>query len=138
MSRHRLLLFGVPIALVGVVWFALWLAQPHTAITLENAALIREGMTLAEVEAILGGPERDESSGPVEEDMTVEDLQHLAVQQLLLFNRPHMVSKDWLSDTAGICVRLDRDAHTVILCQAWRVRRAPESPLARLRRWLRL
>jgi hypothetical protein len=55
---RRQLLFAMPGALVllGVVWVALWHAKPRTAITRENAARIQEGMTLAEVETILGGP----------------------------------------------------------------------------------
>src|SRR3954465_7795793 len=42
---------------------AAWLLSPRTAITQENAARIPAGMTLAEVEAILGGAGRDESTG---------------------------------------------------------------------------
>jgi hypothetical protein len=50
---------------VGVLVLTAWLLWPRTtittAITLENAATIKEGMTRAEVEAILGGPPRDET-----------------------------------------------------------------------------
>jgi SmpA / OmlA family len=50
---RRLVLFaltaGLPVALI-----AAWLVWPRTAITRENAAQIREGMTRSEVEAILG------------------------------------------------------------------------------------
>lgn len=53
MSRRRLLLFGVPVAFV-VLGVRIGLALPRTAITQENAAKIQLGMTLAEVEAILG------------------------------------------------------------------------------------
>jgi hypothetical protein len=49
---RRLLLFTMPaLALLAVGVLLLW---PRTAITRENAAKIREGMTRAEVEAILG------------------------------------------------------------------------------------
>jgi hypothetical protein len=48
----------VAVAVVVAAW--VWLFWPRTAITLENARKIRPGMTLAEVEAILGRPERDE------------------------------------------------------------------------------
>src|SRR5260370_5738376 len=62
--RRRLLLFGL---LAGslALGAGLWLLWPRSAITRENAAKIQEEMTLAEVEAILGGPERDDSSGPL-------------------------------------------------------------------------
>jgi hypothetical protein len=59
---RRLQLFGlaagpvVPLVAAGLVW-------PRTAITRANAAKIQLGMTLAEVEAILGGPPRDETGG---------------------------------------------------------------------------
>jgi hypothetical protein len=65
MSRRRLLLmfgFLVVLVMLGVGEFVLW-AQPRTAITRENAAKIQVGMTLAEVEAILGGPARYEATG---------------------------------------------------------------------------
>jgi hypothetical protein len=61
---RRMLLFGLPAAVVAVAVSA-WLLWPRTAITRENADKIRMGMTLAEVEAILGGPARDESTGPL-------------------------------------------------------------------------
>src|SRR5438132_9649603 len=61
MSRRRLLLFAV-MAVVVVLAVGPWLPWPRTAITLENAAKIQIGMMLAEAEAILGGPARDEST----------------------------------------------------------------------------
>src|ERR1700722_14790543 len=72
MSRRRLLVFGFLVVLVmlGVGGVVLW-AQPRTAITRENAAKIQVGMALTEVEAILGGPARDESSGPLFVDRSV-------------------------------------------------------------------
>jgi hypothetical protein len=47
--------FSLALALIGL---ALW--DVPTSITKENGDRIRVGMTLAEVEAILGGPARDE------------------------------------------------------------------------------
>jgi hypothetical protein len=61
-TRRRLLLFIL--ASVAVLAVGAWLLWPRTAITRENAAKIKEGMTLAEVEAILGGPARNESDMP--------------------------------------------------------------------------
>jgi hypothetical protein len=58
---RRLLLFAVPAGL-AVALIAAWLLWPRTAITRENAEKIQVGMTLAEVEAILGGPARDDQS----------------------------------------------------------------------------
>jgi hypothetical protein len=59
--KHRLLLLSLP-ALVALTVGA-WLLWPRSAITRENAEKIQSGMTPAEVEAILGGPPRDESRG---------------------------------------------------------------------------
>jgi outer membrane protein assembly factor BamE (lipoprotein component of BamABCDE complex) len=67
MTRRRLLLFAL-IAVAVVLAVGVWLLWPRTAITRENAAKIQAGMTLAEVEAILGGPARDEMTGRVLSD----------------------------------------------------------------------
>jgi hypothetical protein len=69
MTRRRrlLLLFGLPPALVmlgvGGLGFVPWSVnlEPKPGVTPENAARIREGMTLAQVEAILAVPARDET-----------------------------------------------------------------------------
>jgi hypothetical protein len=66
--KRRLLLACLPAAVVALA-VGVWLLWPRTAITRENAEKIQPGMTLAEVEAILGGPARDESTGrPTERD----------------------------------------------------------------------
>jgi hypothetical protein len=54
-TRRRVLLFGLLAGLLAL-GAGVWLLWPRTAITRENAAKIRDGMTLTEVEAILGGP----------------------------------------------------------------------------------
>jgi hypothetical protein len=59
--RQLLFSFSASLAVALVVAWLLW---PRTAITRENAAMIRPGMTRGEVEAILGGPPRDETTGP--------------------------------------------------------------------------
>jgi hypothetical protein len=72
MTCRRLLVLGLPAGLVALA-VAAWLLWPRTAITRENAAKIQPGMTLAEVEAFLGGPARDESTGPLTDDDDVDD-----------------------------------------------------------------
>lgn len=73
MSRKRLIVF-LSLATVAIVGLAaVW---PRTAITRENAARIKVGMTRQEVETILGGPPREEGghypvfmvSGPPREE----------------------------------------------------------------------
>jgi hypothetical protein len=66
-TRRRLLVIGLPFALM--VLLGLWLLWPRSStITRENASKIQVGMTLAEVEALLGGPPRDELTGRVQSD----------------------------------------------------------------------
>jgi hypothetical protein len=61
-TRRRLFLLAlcVAVVLLGVGIWLLWPRWPHTAISQENVNRINVGMTLAEVEQILGGPARDE------------------------------------------------------------------------------
>src|SRR5262245_10801883 len=59
-----LLALPAPVLAVGLVAWLLQPSPPPSAINLENAAKIRVGMTLAEVEALLGGPARNESGLP--------------------------------------------------------------------------
>jgi hypothetical protein len=64
MKRRRPLLIALPVALV-LVGGAAWAFWPRTsAITRENAAKITIGMTLAEVETLLGGAAGDQDVVP--------------------------------------------------------------------------
>src|SRR5262249_60673684 len=53
--RRRLLLFGL-LAVMAALAVAVWLVWPRSAINRANYERIEQGMTRAEVEAILGGP----------------------------------------------------------------------------------
>src|SRR4051812_12875345 len=78
---RRLLLFSVPAALVAGL-LAAWLLWPRTAITRENAERVQVGMTRAEVEAILGGPARDDSTGLTHLDIRTPDAaEHRRVEE---------------------------------------------------------
>jgi hypothetical protein len=95
MPRPYRFLF-LSLAAVAVALAIAWLACPRSAISVENATRIRDGMTLAEVEAIpsiskenatrirdgmtlaeveaiLGGPARDESNGQLEADVAPDE-----------------------------------------------------------------
>ena len=120
MSRRtrRLLLLALP-ALVALTGGG-WLFWPRTAITRENAAKIQVGMTLAEVEAILGGPARDEAPK----------------RQVLVKIQSVHHDCEWNSDHVSVWVHLDAQGR-VTECRAIPVPPAP-GPLERLRRWLGL
>ena len=66
-TRRRLLLFGM-LAIATVFAVAVWMLWPRPGITRANAMRIEVGMTRADVEAVLGGPARDESVGPTKID----------------------------------------------------------------------
>jgi hypothetical protein len=123
------------------------LLWPRTAITPENAAKVREGMTREEVEAILGGPERDEYGGPLLADSTPEEAQGEFARLFANpggdgepFRRPLCPSNAptrliGASSRAVVQVHLDGAAR-VVSCEFLAVRGV--NPLDHVRRWLRL
>jgi hypothetical protein len=97
MSRPRRRLFivlGLVACIVmaaGVAWL-LWPRRP--AITRANAAMIEKGMTIGDVEALLGGPARDESTGVLDPDLKIA---------------PGNLWREWRSDEVIIHVLIDRN-----------------------------
>jgi hypothetical protein len=130
MTRRRLLLLGLLVSLIAL-GAGTWLFLPRTAITRENAEKIQKGMKLAEVEAILGGPERDESTGRLEQDGSDDDPARKYVDAVI------GKRKNWRSDRVIIDVYMDA-AGRVQVCYRLKVRRMHESPVAVFRRWLHL
>jgi hypothetical protein len=130
MTRRRLLLLAVFTALVVAVVAAALLCQ-HTSITRENEARIREGMTMAELEAILGGPPRDEISGPTDYD---PDAATVRVGR----PTPTVVTRiyEWRSDEVLIRVHFDAAgrAEWINTCPLHRVY---PGVVATVRHWLR-
>jgi hypothetical protein len=146
MSRRRFIAASVLICLLaaGAVVALYW--PRATAITRANAAAIQKGMTLAEVEAILGGPPRDETTGPVEVDLSDGNA---LVMFLTNQRRGGWLSPDdllqhagrsirtWQSDRTLVLVYLDADQR-VLDVSTTPMRRTEEGVLAMLRRWLHL
>ncbi len=136
MTRRRLLLIGPPAAFV-VLGVGAWLLWPRTAITWENASKIREGMTLAEVETLLGGPARDETTGPVVPADTPEGWFLLRERMPTPERRAQPEAREWTSE--HLMTKTWFDAEDRVVVHAVLVmRRADENPLDMLRRWLRL
>lgn len=128
---RRILLFGLFATLTGA-WL-LW-PRPTTAITRENAERIKLGMTIAEVEAILGGPARDDNAGPIEVDDPGKFPSWARMQ-----TRGGLIEgeeKIWRSDTVQIW--LGFADHCVIVLATYNVHRSEESPIDTFRRWLHL
>lgn len=110
--RRRFLLVFLAAVLAGLafgVWL-LWPPEPVSEINQEHAARIRPGMTLAEVEAILGGPARREGDGPIEPDYeafaSVADLEQHLKATVRLTGRG---AKLWRSHRAMIWVAFNAD-----------------------------
>lgn len=124
---RRLLQFGLIVAaLVAVCLLTAWLLQPWTAITQENAAKITEGMTLADVEEILGGPARNESGMP---DNFINDA-------FVMRGVQPFTEKRWASSGRIVIVHFD---------DSWRVTRHTTGDFAvdrslfdKIRRWFRV
>jgi hypothetical protein len=147
MTRCRLLLIG-HLAVIAVLCVASLLFWPRpSAINRENFERLEIGMALADVETILGGPARNESTGPLTSDEPEGAVAGGPETQLVLVPDGGWVSsgggqfvppaKQWLSNTQLICVSLDHSGR-VESCHAVPVRRMQEPPLETLRRWLRL
>src|SRR5260370_35995153 len=142
----RLLVFGLLAGLLGLG--GVWLLWPRSAITRENAAKIHVGMTLAEAEAILGGPERDESTGPCHLDWnaTEDDLKNL--QEQLMLSRIRVATDPtfspmgmlWQSNSVSVWAKVSQEGQERRLTAISSVPmlRREERLLDMLRRWLRL
>jgi hypothetical protein len=139
-TRRRLLLFGLLAGLL-VLGVGGWLFWPRSAITRENAAKIEPGMTVADVEAIFGGPSRDETTGPITADAPDGD-DGSNVTMTKWWIDPEWRSEDglrtlaWQSDRVRVQV-YHRDGRVTDIRQT-DIRRADESLLDKLRRWFGL
>ena len=127
-TRRRVLVFGLLAGLLALSG-GVWLLWPRPGITRANAAKIKVGMTLPEVEAILGGPARCEATGEVvvEGEAVVERNAY-----------PRLAFRDartWQSNTVEIWVTFDADERVADIDP---IPLRHESALELVRRWLRL
>jgi hypothetical protein len=101
-ARRRLLLTALLTVLVVAAVLAAMVRPRPSAITRDNEARIHEGMTRDELETILGGPPRDESTGP--SDYDPNGLTHVPGRP-----PPPIVTtiSEWISDEVMIRVAFD-------------------------------
>jgi hypothetical protein len=137
MTRKHWAIVLMLVACAGVV--GAWLLWPRTAITRENAAKIEPGMTVAEVEAIFGGPARDEITGAILTDENDDIASWPAAKALFAPEWPSDHGQRilvWQSDQVIVEVYLWEGI--VTRCLRLQVRRDYESPVDALRRWVGL
>jgi hypothetical protein len=137
-KRKWRLVGGAVLASLGVVGLVFWLLWPHTAITPENAAMIRKGMTLAEVESLFGGPARNESDMPdnfINDAFVLADPAEIKAGRLHPGPRPPD-EKRWASPGYVVVVHFD-DSGRVVRHGLFTFD-VDRSLLDKVRRWLRL
>jgi hypothetical protein len=128
MTRRRVLLLGsvaVVVALIATVCLT-W--RRPSVITADNLAKIKLDMTLAEVEAILGGPPRDESDGLCRP--AYPSISRLA------FHTDGMPSVEYVGPDCAI--RITFYQNRVVWLLFGDMMRTDETSLEKLRRWLGL
>jgi hypothetical protein len=138
MTTRRRLIWLALLGCLLVAGITAYCLTPSTAITRAHAAQIKPGMARAEVEVILGGPARDDSTGLV----TIDVEQHASVQQAMMVESlmvlkaatPRMI---WRSNQVIFWARFD-DAECVEDCGSFPVRPDRESVFDMMRRWFGL
>lgn len=150
MTRRCLILVVIPAVFV-IAGAGAWVIRPRVpCITPENVDRIKLGMTLTKVESILGGPARDETTGPVVCVVGPTGTWYAApgvaihgfvdkgeAGNVLGGQLPSGVHPPWVSDTVAVWVRLDADAQVTSCCHVWLERRQ-EGFIDLCRRWLGL
>jgi len=142
MTRRRVLLLGSVAVVTALLVWVVW--PTPSAINRENAKQIAEGMSLSEVEALLGGPSRNDATRPISVDMprespaqktAADDTQGRIALYTEVARQRHNV-RVWQSDSAFVMVRFEDGKVCAQTC--FPLRPAPETPLAMLRRWFGL
>jgi hypothetical protein len=127
MTPKRWALVLLMASCLAVCAFAAYMRPRPSAINEENVAKIKRGMALAEVEAILGGPARDESHGRAS-----PLYQTIGLVATPLGAYP---SKEWISTEAAVEVEFGDD-EVVMTSTRGVIRWHPEvSLLETVRRW---
>jgi hypothetical protein len=132
-KRKRWALVIVLLAVLGCAAFGAALYFARSDITPANAAKLREGMTLAEVEQVLGGPARFEYDGLVTPDADWKTINKFSERRV----EGVAMTKRWNSASVSVDADFDRDGR-LIASYSLPCRPAEENLIDRLRRWLGL
>src|ERR1700738_701338 len=118
-TRRRLILSATLLMTSALI--ALRVIWPETPISRVNAARIPSGLSRDDVEALLGGPARDDST-----DVLIPDYHDPVV--IPNTRIPPWAPLEWRSDEVIIRVTFDLDDH-VLKSTSWNVRRVSRGPL---------
>jgi hypothetical protein len=138
--RKRILL-GVGVvaglAVLGVV--GLWLAIPKHPINREGLGKIRAGMSLPEVEAVLGRPPGNYRTGEVDLDLSQQtgEFENVMFAPEVVLGKRHFRHEWWQGDEGNLWVCFDEQDRVVTKEFTPGVCRPPDM-FAWLRRWLGL
>jgi hypothetical protein len=104
----------------GAIAVALWLLAPRPRLTEEHLARIRPGMTLAEVEEVLGGPAAVEwmDAGLVKDDRTLTSHSDSAGRRIRHPEVRNYHLRQW--QTSGVAIAVAFVADGLAACR-WRV-----------------
>jgi hypothetical protein len=135
LKQKRLLLTLSLLACVMLAGDGKWLVWPRTAITPENFDRIEVGMTIAEVEIILGGSARDDSGGRA--TTCSDDFRFVYLEKGRVGCVIQGSHQQWLSERC--CIHIVFDDKSEVFRPICMVGHPPdESVIDTLRRWLRL
>jgi hypothetical protein len=130
-SRKTLLLLSGCLLLVAAAFWYAWGRPPGHCITEANAEKIREGMSEGEVVQILGVPAGDYTTGPWDRWSLVLD--HVGGGPI---SQKPPDWKNWVGGQGRIRVAFDEHG-AVRRADFLSITRLQETPLDRLRRWLK-
>jgi hypothetical protein len=127
MKRQYLLSFGA-IALLAIAATLAWFYWPQTQLKLDSFDKVREGMTLSEIEALVGGPPGIYCSGGV----TGTYCQGVPVKGVELAKEG--MSREWVAESRSLFVAFDENNTATYVVTGTPVRQ--RRFLDRVRGWL--
>lgn len=131
MRKPRRLILAVLGAAFLTTLVVFWITAPRHPIGRDGCEAIQLGMTEREVEAILGGPAGDYTSGRPLVVVPAKPGPFLTAAEGRLISYVRF----WKGDAGEVSVGFDRDGQ--VSCKRFdELTSAPESLLAKLRRWL--
>jgi hypothetical protein len=142
MRTCRRLWLSIAMIALGIITLLVW-PRP-SRFTEQNVKLIKEGMSRAEVESILGPP-GDYTTGDISSDEnnsgTTFDPLANPYQEFRLNMRGQLTEACWCNDSIALCVAFDEQSR-VFMFPNWKVNRVRQSPLESLvwrakRQWRR-